>query len=182
MKRIFFIALTIAACAVVLNSCRVARTVSVVPQAMNTINSVNLSELNLDRKDYTILKTISAEATLTAHFSENVIAVADPNDEFSLSWKKTETGWTPDKVKGVLRLGYLDNDYKNELFEVDPYPHWIVRRLAMYRLINAAKVAGGDGVIEPIISTSVEQGRGRNDIIYKTTVSAKLIKIKPDGK
>jgi len=79
-------------------------------------------------------------------------------------------------------LGYLSNDYDNELFDIGPYPHWIVRRLAIYRLINAAKISGGDGVIEPIISTNVEQGRSSHDIVLKTTVSAKLIKIKPDGK
>ena len=76
----------------------------------------------------------------------------------------------------------MNNDYENELFDIPPHPHWIVRRLAIYRLINAAKVAGADGVIEPIISTNVAQGRRSRDIVYKTTVSAKLVKIKPDGK
>ena len=79
-------------------------------------------------------------------------------------------------------MGYLSNDYYEELFNIPPYPHWIVRRLAIYRLINAAKIAGGDGVIEPLISTNVEQGKSNRDIVYKTTVSAKLIKIKPDSK
>ena len=97
--------------------------------------------------------------------------------------KRQKTGeWSPDRIKGIVRLGYLSNDYDEELFNIPPYPHWIVRRLAIYRLINAAKVAGGDGVIEPVISTNVEQGRSNRDIVYKKIVSAKLIKIKPDGK
>jgi len=83
---------------------------------------------------------------------------------------------------GIVRLGYLSNDYSEQLMDIPPYPHWLVRRIAIYRLINAAKVAGADGVIEPIISTNIEQGATKKDIIYKTTVSAKLIKIKPDGK
>lgn len=169
-------------CTIALSSCRSA--LSVIPQATNTVNTVDLAELNLERKDYIVLNTVSAEATLNAHFSDNLVRVDDPSGEFSLTWVKDKNSgaWAPKTIKGIVRLGYLSNDYENELFNIGPYPHWIVRRLAIYRLINAAKIAGGDGVIEPIISTNVEQGKSRNDIVYKTTVSAKLIKIKPDGK
>jgi len=168
--------------AIAMSSCRSA--LSVIPQATNTIAPISFGDLDLQRKDYIILNTISAEATLTAHFSDGIVRVDDPSGEFSLTWEKDKkTGeWSPDKIKGIVRLGYLSNDYDEELFNIPPYPHWIVRRLAIYRLINAAKVAGGDGVIEPVISTNVEQGRSNRDIVYKTTVSAKLIKIKPDGK
>lgn len=171
----------IAIVAIAMSSCR-SSALSVIPQATNTINSVTLKELNLERKDYIILNTVSAEATITAHFLDDEVIVEDPSGEFSLSWKKDDGVWSSDNIKGIVRLGYLSNDYENELFEIGPYPHWIVRRLAIYRLINAAKIAGGDGVIEPVISTNVEQGKSRNDIVYKTTVSAKLVKIKPDGK
>ena len=169
-------------CTIAMSSCRSA--LSVIPQATNTIAPISFGDLDLLRKDYIILNTISAEATLTAHFSDGTVKVDDPSGEFSLKWKKKKkTGeWSPDRIKGIVRLGYLSNDYDEELFNIPPYPHWIVRRLAIYRLINAAKVAGGDGVIEPVISTNVEQGRSNRDIVYKTTVSAKLIKIKPDGK
>ena len=169
-------------CTIAMSSCRSA--LSVIPQATNTIAPISFGDLDLLRKDYIILNTISAEATLTAHFSDGTVKVDDPSGEFSLTWEKDKkTGeWSPDRIKGIVRLGYLSNDYDEELFNIPPYPHWIVRRLAIYRLINAAKVAGGDGVIEPVISTNVEQGRSNRDIVYKTTVSAKLIKIKPDGK
>jgi len=172
----------IAMVAIAMSSCR--STLSVIPQATNTINSVSLKELNLERKDYIILSTISADATIIAHFSDDAVTVEDPSGEFSFTWEKDDKSgeWTPDRIKGIVRLGYLSNDYDNELFDIGPYPHWIVRRLAIYRLINAAKISGGDGVIEPIISTNVEQGRSSHDIVLKTTVSAKLIKIKPDGK
>lgn len=182
-KNKLLIVTLIAVCAIVMSSCRGKSSLSVIPQATNTINTVTLKELNFERKDYIILNLISANATIIAHFSDDKVQVDDPDGEFSLSWEKNdETGWKPKKIKGILRLGYLSNDYDNELFDVPPYPHWIVRRLAMYRLINAAKIAGGDGVIEPVISTNVEQGKDRDEIIYKTSVSAKLIKIKPDGK
>lgn len=169
-------------CAIAMSSCRSA--LSVIPQATNTIATVSFGDLDLQRKDYIVLNTISAEATLTAHFTDATVKVDDPSEEFSLTWEKDKkTGeWSPSKIKGIVRLGYLSNDYDEELFNIPPYPHWIVRRLAIYRLINAAKIAGGDGVIEPVISTNVEQGRSNRDIVYKTTVSAKLVKIKPDGK
>lgn len=180
-KRISFFAY-LAICIIALSSCRSA--ISVIPQATNTIAPISFGDLKLERKNYIILNTISAEATLNAHFSDDEVTVNDPSGEFSLSWEKDKkTGeWSPDRIKGIVRLGYLSNDYDEELFNIPPYPHWIVRRLAIYRLINAAKIAGGDGVIEPVISTNVEQGRSNRDIVYKTTISAKLIKIKPDSK
>ncbi|MBQ6791685.1 MAG: hypothetical protein IJP76_09630 [Paludibacteraceae bacterium] len=169
-------------CTIAMSSCRSA--LSVIPQATNTIAPISFGDLDLQRKDYIILNTISAEATLTAHFSDGTVKIDDPSGEFSLTWEKDKkTGeWSPDRIKGIVRLGYLSNDYDEELFNIPPYPHWIVRRLAIYRLINAAKIAGGDGVIEPLISTNVEQGKSNRDIVYKTTVSAKLIKIKTDSK
>lgn len=172
----------VALCAIVLSSCKSA--LSVIPQATNTIAPISFGDLNLSRKDYIVLNTISAEATLTAHFSDGTVKVEDPAGEFSITWEKDKkTGeWAPDKIKGIVRLGYLSNDYDEGYYNIPPYPHWIVRRLAIYRLINAAKIAGGDGVIEPVISTNFEQGKSNRDIVFKTTVSAKLIKIKPDSK
>ncbi len=185
MKKNLIIFAAIVLCAVAMSSCG---SLSVVPQAINTINAVSLSELNLDRKDYIVQNTLTAEATVVARMESDEIEISDPNGEFSLKWEwdKKAKKWEidMDKVNGIVRLGYMDNDYRNELFDIEqsPYPHWIVRRLACYRIINAAKVAGADGIIEPIISVSVEQGGGRHTIIYKATVSGKAIKIKPDTK
>lgn len=176
---IFFIA---ALCAIVMSSCRSA--LSVIPQATNTIATISFGELNLERNDYIVLNTISAEATITAYFSEDEIKVDDPIGEFSLTWEKDKkTGiWSPNNIEGIVRLGYLSNDYTEQLMDIPPYPHWIVRRIAIYRLINAAKMAGADGIIEPTISTNIEQGRTNKHVTLKTTVSGKIIKIKPDSK
>ena len=181
MKKLSFIAIA-TLCAIVMSSCRT--TLSVIPQAVNTVATSSFADLNMDRKDYIVLNTISADATINAHFTASSVKVEDPSGEFSLSWSwdKKAGVWVPQGIKGIVRLGYLSNDYTDDLFNIPPYPHWIVRRMAIYRLINAAKIAGGDGLIEPIISTNVEQGRSKNDIIYKTTVSAKIIKLKPDAK
>lgn len=177
-KHLFFAAII----AIAMTSCRSA--LSVIPQATNTVASVSFADLDLQRKDYIIVNTITVEATITAHFSDLSVKVEDPDGEFSLTWNKNnKTGeWEPNSIKGLVCLGYLSNDYDDELFNIPPYPHWIVRRLAIYRLINAAKVAGGDGVIEPVISTNVEQGKYSRNVVYRTTVSAKLIKIKTDSK
>lgn len=180
-KRVSIIVIA-AVCAILISSCRSA--LSVIPQATNTVATAGFKDLNLERKDYVVLNTISAEATITAHFTDGTVKVEDQSGEFGITWKKDwKTGvWTPEKIKGIMCLGYLSNDYSESLMGIPPRPDWIVRRLAIYRLINAAKVAGGDGVIEPTISTNVEQGRGNRDIVYKTTVSAKVIKIKADSK
>lgn len=178
----------LATISIIMTSCH---SISVVPQATNTTAVISFDNLNLERNDYIVLNTVSAEATIKANFSSDKIKVEDPNGDFSVSWEWDKTvqkdgkksgDWVPQSIKGIVRLGYLNNDYDNELFELPPYPHWIVRRLAIYRLINAAKIVGADGVIEPTISTAVEQGRSNRDIIYKTTVSAKLVKIKPNSK
>lgn len=182
MKKITFISAIGLCLAMTMSSCR--NVLSVIPQATNTIATATLENLNLERKDYIVLNTISAEVTINAHFTDRTIKVDDPAGEFSLTWEKDNKSgnWSPSKIMGIVRLGYLSNDYSEQLMDIPPYPHWLVRRIAIYRLINAAKVAGADGVIEPIISTNIEQGATKKDIIYKTTVSAKLIKIKPDGK
>ena len=80
-------------------------------------------------------------------------------------------------------MGYLDNDYlKYDTYVADEIkPEFMARCIATYRLINACKIAGGDGLIEPIISTSIEQS-GIRSVTYKTTVSAKIIKLKTDTK
>ncbi len=173
----------ILAIALTLSSCHFSRSI-VVPQAINTVATASFEELNLKRENYIVMNTVSAEATIYAHYSDNSVEIEDPNGDFSLEWEVDDgvPSQAPKSVKGVLRLGYLSNDYDEQIMYIPPYPHWIVRRMAIYKLINAAKVAGADGIIEPVISTNVEQGRRNRDIVYKTVISGKFIKIKPDGK
>jgi hypothetical protein len=183
MKKFYFISLLI--CAVVLSSCKL----TVIPRAVNTVNAVSLEELNLERKDYKILNTISAEATVIyKQISGSSISVQEKNGEFKFLYKLHKVPfkggeWELESFSGVARLGYLDNDYANydKYSAKEIQPEFMARAIAIYRLINACKVAGGDGLIEPIISTNVEQS-GTRSISYKTTVSAKIIKLNTDGK
>lgn len=175
MKKSFiFVIIT---CAVFFTACSTPS--AIVPTAINTVNSVRLSELNLERKDYKILNTITAEASVIYSQSLGTIVIKEADGDFSVTFKKEKvdgkTQWIYTGCTGVARYGFLTNDYANAGGGDDIHPEQMARNLAVYRLINACKVAGGDGVIEPVVSTNVGQ-EGR-DIIFKTTVSAKVIKI-----
>lgn len=189
LKKVNFIIAValLASCTFTMTSCfgikKVVQRV-VVPKAINTINSVCLDELNLKHgTDYTIVNTITAEATIL--YSEqkkgNQITIREENGEFKLVYKYNGDldAMLLSDFDGIARFGFLHNDYGSaSLREVQPEE--VVRNLAIYRLINASKVRGADGVVEPVISTNVEQ-RGK-EIVFKTTVSAKLIKLKTDAK
>lgn len=154
------------------------------PIAINTINSVGLKELNLQHgTDYIIMNTVSADATViyTIHKKGKQVSIKEENGEFKIEWSKdknSEKMYRSD-YEGTARFGFLNNDYGRVLMDVIA-PEYIVRNLAIYRLINQAKVRGADGVIEPIISTSAED-KG-NEIVFKTTASAKLMKLNADAK
>lgn len=165
--------------AVFLSSCKLA----IVPKAINTINSVGLEELNLERKDYKVLNTITAESSVIYKQFGNKITISDANGDFSLTFKRRFNfgkgyTWEYKSFKGVARYGFLANDYGKIGNYSDITPEQIARNIAIYRLINACKVAGGDGVIEPIVSTNV--GQDGLNIVFKTTVSAKIIKLNTD--
>ena len=183
-KKIFYL-VTVAAVAVAMSSCRTVA----VPKAVNTIHPVGWQELNLTRKDYIILNTATAEASVTYQKTSKRITISDVNKEFVATFKrvkfknafgKKSEGWYLYDVDGIIRIGFLKNDYDEDEVELVNNPSWFSRKMATYRLINAAKVAGADGIIEPIISTNIEQ-MGRH-VVFKTTVSGKLIKLKPDTK
>ena len=171
MKKLLLAALA----AIAVSSCGVQTTV--IPKAVNTINSVSLDELNLEGEDYTILNTISAEAVITYESTFNAIKMADENNEFSLNYYKTRKGWKC-RYTGILKFGYLSNDYVGYTTDIIQ-PEDVARRLAIYRLINMAQLDGSDGLIEPVIATSLEQSG--KQVVFKTTVTAKTIKIKTDN-
>ena len=156
----------------------------VVPTAVNTINSVGLSELNLKHgTDYTIVNTVKAEATIL--YSEQKkgeqVTLREENGECKLVYQfdSEQLQWGLIDFDGIARFGFLSNDEgRVSLREVNPEN--VARNLAIYRLINKSKANGADGVIEPVISTNVEQSG--KEIVFKTTVSAKLIKLKADAK
>lgn len=155
--------------------------IKVIPKALNTVNTVTLSELNLGRKDYRILNTVTSEATITCDYGMNTVEIKDENGEFELNYKINGNVWTYDNHKGVMKLGFLARDYSNSDINGGLlYPEDIARRMAIYRLINSVQENGGDGVIEPTISTNVEQV-SKKTIIYKATVTGKIIKLKTDN-
>ena len=173
MKKLVILAL----CAATLSSCGVQRKV-VMPSAVNTINMASLADLNLERSDYEVLNTIEAEASITcSSYTNSRIEMESEDGEFSLKYLNGKSGWDC-YFRGIARLGYLQADYADTKTDI-MHPHEVVRRLAIYRLINIAKEYGADAVIEPTIATNIEQV-SRKDVVYKTTVTAKIIKIKTD--
>lgn len=162
---------------------------TLVPRATSTINSVRLSELNLVRADYKVLNTIEATARVQLTIKAKSFEIKDPDGNFMLLYKMAfapfKKGGRGDtyqltKFKGILTTGYLSNDYGT----MDcSSPEDVVRRIAIYRCIALAKEQGADGIIEPIISTNVEQtksGLATDVIMYQTTVSGKAIVLKND--
>ncbi|MCQ2347234.1 MAG: hypothetical protein MJZ92_04820 [Paludibacteraceae bacterium] len=178
MKKTFLFALVV--CAVVMSSCKLA----IVPKAVNSVNSVKIDgmKLNLDRKDYQVLKTISAEASICYHqYGKRRYTISDRNGDFKVSYKHIPytTNFGLDKFQGIAQYGFLTNDYQGQVQSInDMSPEDFARHFATYRLINACKMAGGDGVIEPVYCMRVGQ-EGR-DIIFTVTVSAKVVKLNTD--
>lgn len=154
------------------------------PIAINTVNSVGLEELNLKHgADYTIMNTVSADATVLYIMQQKgkQIKISEGNGEFEIVWTRDEaTGrMCRTDFKGIARFGFLNNTYGG-VSTKEISPEFIATSLAKYRLISLAKARGADGVIEPIISTNVEDNNGI--IVLKTTVTAKLMKLNADAK
>lgn len=146
----------------------------VLPMAVNTVNTVGLSELNLERKDYEVLDRITAEASIIYKETSGGVKIIDENGECEVSYKNTKKGQIMTKFKGIFKVGYLHNDHANAGFS---NPEDLARKLAVYRLINISNEMGADGIIEPVVSTNVAQ-QDNNTVIFKTTVSGKAIRLK----
>lgn len=167
---------------VVVSSCRSSFNSIIIPRAVNTVNAVRLSELNLTNTDYTILNTITKEATVYVTYSDDEFSLRDLENTFSYTYSKDDDNIKLEEQSGVLRAGYFSNENADLDFL---NPESIARRMAVYRLISESQQIGADGLIEPVVSTTFEKiGEGRSEITvaYKTTVSAKPIKLKVTGK
>lgn len=175
MKKIIPVVIT----AIFLVSCK---TSEFIPQAVNTINSVALGDLNLERKDYEVLNTLTAEASITyvENYTGDRIVIKETGDEFTLAWvKDRKTGWSC-RVQGVPKFGYLSNDYYGMHRALDgPHPEDVVRQLAIYRIISMGQQQGADGFVEPTVSTNVMPA-GNRSAVLKTIVTAKIVKLKVD--
>lgn len=144
------------------------------PRAVNTVNTIGLSELNLERNDYEVLDRITADAFVVYEETNGMVKITDDTGECEVVYDKTEKGLIMKKIKGFFKMGYLHNDYVNEN---NNNPEDFARKLAIYRLINTVNEMGADGIIEPVISTNVSP-EGKRTAIFKTTVSGKVIKLK----
>lgn len=172
-----FLFFTAIALAFLATSCSISKPVSLIPKAINTVNSVSLQELNLKHgTDYKVLKEVKAEAIVSYRLSGKTTIIQEANKEFTLKFTPDNNGNVKITCDGVVRYGFLNNDYT--AIQLSDSPEYVARNLAIYRLINAVKVAGADGVIEPLISSSIEQN-GR-DIIIKTVAQAKLVRLVTD--
>lgn len=172
MKKIIFISILAAVC---LTSC--GPTKKLIPRAVNTINTASLEVLNLERNDYEILNTITAEAVIMYYQKSNSYTISCPDDDFSVTYTYGKMGWDC-KFSGIFRAGYLSGDAP--LVSTALSPEEVARGLAIYRVINTAKQEGADAVIAPTITTNVEQ-TNKKVVVYKSTVTAKLVKLKTNN-
>lgn len=166
----------------VISSCSSSR--SLIPQAKNMVNTVYFDELNLTSKDYEILDRIEASSRIVVEMDNKSFNITDPDGTFKMAFvldKKTGK-MVLSNMEGVVRAGYLSTREMGTL-NLDS-PDEIAHRMAIYRLVNLVKEQGGDGILEPVISTNVEgveQGglfSSKITVTYFTTVSGKVIRVK----
>ena len=76
-----------------------------------------------------------------------------------------------------MKLGYLSRGINGLSGVGIMTPEELSRRMAIYRAINMVQQYGADGIIEPTVSTNVEEVK-KDVVVYKTTVTGKIIKLK----
>ncbi len=182
MKYTHFLTVTFVLCMVVtlMTSCGSSKG-TIIPQAVNTVNTVGFKELNLKRGDYEVMKTVTAEAVVVAKYRKTSITIESGDGEFMIRYELGKTGkWSPAKYRGVACLGYLSSDYLNNTMSSAVVPEEIARKMAIYRLVNEVDILGGDGIIEPVVSTNVS-GNDRDDITYRTVAKGKVVRLKTDN-
>lgn len=198
MKKVCYF-LTAAALCVSMTSCLSSLpTTTITPVATNTMNSVSFSELNLSREDYKILNTIEVSSVVTVNYQDSpnnsTITIIKITDDGGYSVELTKNKFSniimSTKTSGVLRAGFLTNDYGNIDYN---NPEAIARATAFSRLVGMAKEVGGDALIEPIVATNLEEKildnqkdkKDKKDkgttFVYHTTASAKVVVIKADN-
>lgn len=147
--------------------------------AISNIPTVSIKDMDLNRNDYSILKSVSATAVVNSDNRRSRRTIYEENDEFKLIYDIIKIDGKRyldyESCEGVVRLGYIGStDIYNSESNYLPAEE-IVRRLALYRLINLAKEYGADALFEPTITTTATS-TGKK-LTYKTEASAKLIKI-----
>ena len=147
--------------------------------AISNMPTVTIKDMNLERNDFVILKSVSASAVVKSDNKRSGRTIYEENGEFKLVYDIIRDDGVRyleyDTCEGVIRLGYLGN---TNIYNSDSYfipAEEIVRRLALYRLISLAKEYGADALFEPTITTSATSEK--KTLIYKSEATAKLIKI-----
>lgn len=147
--------------------------------AISNMPTVTIKDMNLERNDFAILKSVSASAVVKSDNKRSGRTIYEENGEFKLVYDIIRDDGVRyleyDTCEGVIRLGYLGN---TNIYSSDSYfipAEEIVRRLALYRLISLAKEYGADALFEPTITTSATSEK--KTLIYKSEATAKLIKI-----
>lgn len=129
--------------------------------------------------EYTIMQTVSATACVRSDNNKRARVISEKGGEFKVVYRRKvvdNKSWLIyDDSDGIIRLGYLGGIVSSSTSDYF-YAEEIVRRLAIYRLINIAKEYGADAVLAPTIITTATPVR--KDIEYTTEISAKLVKIK----
>ncbi len=147
--------------------------------AISNMPTVTIKDMNLERKDFVILNSVSASAVINSDNKRSGRAIYEENGEFKLVYDIVRDNGRRyleyDTCEGVVRLGYLGN---TNIYNSDSYfipAEEIVRRLALYRLISLAKEYGADALFEPTITTSATSAK--KTLTYRSEANAKLIKI-----
>ena len=145
--------------------------------AISNMPVITIQDMNLERSDYTILKSISATASVNSDNKKSKRTITEENND-DIVKHDGERYLEYEECEGIIRLGYIGstNIYNSESNYIPAEE--IVRRLALYRLINLAKEYGADALFEPTITTTATSDN--NTLTYKTEASAKLIKITND--
>ena len=161
----------------VINSCGSKREYLVIPHSVSTASAVTVENLNLQAGQYDVLRSITETASVICEYKGDQIKVTSGEGDFTYTFKfDSKSGWSLKKFSGAASLGYFTSDLNAHPSEV-PNPEEFSRRVAMSRIIRAAKDYQADGVVEPVVISNVSN-LGQNKIEYTSTVSAKLIVIK----
>lgn len=159
-----------------LGSCGTGRSYLVIPHSVSSASAVTVDNLNLTKGDYEVLNTITETASVISEYKGDQIKIYADNGDFSYVFSLSKTGWVLSSFSGAASLGYFASDLENRL-NVVPNAEEFARRVAMARIIRAAKDYQADEVVEPVVISSANN-IGKNKIEYVSTISAKLISIK----
>ena len=157
-------------------SCSSGRNYLVIPHSVSSASAVTIDNLNLSKGDYEVLNSITETASVLCEYSGKQIKISGDSGAFAYIFTLKDGGWILTYFTGAASLGYFTSDLKENESTI-PNAEEFARRVAMARIINAAKDYQADGVVEPVIISSANNV-GKNTIEYVSTVTAKLISIK----